>query len=251
MTKSEGMKLNVTGLAFLALASVLAADKAQAAPPYSTNYSNTASWSGSAFESFGVSGSGSEVLGQTFTAPAGVSANINSFSVYCTPGVSSGYGTIYLSGEIFAWNGGTAIGGPVYSGETTANSTKSGNGTYQTLTFNTGNLVLTPGSEYIALLTTLNSISLADNGNNYPQLWFASESSSGLSYGGGSLEYQNTTYYGALNNYTYVAGSASYSILDWNANFTVTAPVPEPATLALGGLGVLALGWARRKAGAK
>jgi len=54
-----------------------------------------------------------------------------------------------------------------------------------------------------------------------------------------------------LNNYTYVAGSGSYSILDWNANFTVTAPVPEPATLALGGLGVLALGWARRKAGAK
>ncbi len=132
-------------------------------------YDTLPEWDGTtAIATWGSVQSGyTATVGQTFLAPASV-LSLNSFSFEVTdftPG-----STLSFQAAVYAWSG-SLLGGNSPQGAsgpalfTSPDMVFVDTGSFQMVTINTGGIALTPGTAYIALLTTSDPGSIAANGD--------------------------------------------------------------------------------------
>ena len=169
--------------------------------------------------------------GETFTAPTNGDSALQNVGFYLAGPVIPG--DIVLSAYIATWTGSHA--GTLLFTSPSVDYPNTGNAE---LTFSTGGLALTPGASYVAFLSV---------SDYYGQ-------SSGLSYISTVTELIPGSSFAYANN---LGDFASLFSADWNsglkpdwgftATFTAGSSIPEPGTLALFGVGILALGAVRRR----
>jgi len=170
-------------------------------------------------------GSGNtNTYGETFVAPGG---DLTSFTFYF-----DGIGTTDVTAEVYAWSG-SLFGGSFPQGTTgTALFSAPVTITSNSLTVNTGDVPLTTGDDYIALLTN------PDN-NNYAY-WEIDFSAHPAGSGGGGFNYNNGPAAGTYDD-------RDWGTLEYTATFA-DAATPEPSSLILLVSGVLGLaGFASRR----
>ncbi|WP_374479635.1 PEP-CTERM sorting domain-containing protein [Zoogloea sp.] len=191
-------------------------------------------WDGSSsLSSWGGSGSTS-TYGETFLAAG---STLNDFTFY----VNTNGNTISALAQVYAWSGalgghGPATGPALFS----SNVSVFGNG-LQPITVNTGNLALTAGNEYVALLT------VTDNSQAGGASWGLIWADSNVANDGKVVWFNNNANLSLLNSQAW-DGPWINGSLAWTANFSNGAShVPEPGSMALVGLGILGAGIFRRK----
>jgi len=234
-------KFNKIILFCAALASAIATGKVQAHQAQAVNFDNTGSWDGStSLSDWGTSGS-TATYGETFVAPSAGSVTLNDFTFYLNE-IDESSTTITYEAAIYAWSGtGVATGSALFS----ANLSLTGNvDAFDAVTVNTGGLTLTPGDNYVALFTTSDPTSLAQNGTTSAGFGWGWVDSSVANDGGGTFVYYNNQTSSQLTDGSTWDNSSGFGPLAWKADFTT---VPEPATLALISLGVAGLFVSRRK----
>ena len=237
-------RMTVTAL-FLAAGSHARADM--------VTFDTTPDWNGStSISAWGSVQSGATATyGQTFLVPANASV-LNDFTFYIN-GFGSG-GTVTFQADVFAWSGsllggggGGATGPALFS---LSGLTLTDNGSFQAVTINTGGTALTPGGQYVALLTTSDPQSIAANGgaNGFFGWGLTDNYSHVANSGGGGFVYYNNTTDSQLNTTPW--GNSDFGDLAWTANFSSPAgggsvnTAPEPTSLAM--LGIAAIGMALR-----
>jgi hypothetical protein len=197
----------------------------------------TSSWNGtSTIQPFGGNGA-TATYGQTFTTPT-VENVLNSFSFIL--GNTLNGNPITFQGYVAQWDGAKATGPILYQ---SADQTYSGGG-FQTYTFNTGSLALTPDQKYVLFLNA--SSSFATSGNTQQALIFGS----GTYSGGDFVFYNNGANFGALTTTNWDGQEGSRGDAAFTASFSSSVAVPwETDALPVFGSTVLfGLGiWGKRK----
>ena len=177
--------------------------------------------------SFGTSNTAT--YGQTFIPGAG-DTNLSSFSMYLR-NRAGGSGTLDLRGYIATWDGSKA-GSILFESVT---HTMNAAGTLQEFAFAT-DIAVAPGDTYVAFISTSN-------------LAVQPDSRFGMPYAGnlipGQFVYMNNgTNFSALTSSNWENAGNLDAWLKAEFNEVAT---PEPASMALIGLGLAALGMARRR----
>lgn len=170
--------------------------------------------------------------GQTFTV--GVDNILNNFSLFLNSSVGS---DLNLRGYIGAWDGGKATN-ILYSSDT---RTMIGINGREEFAFNTGNLALSSGSQYVAFLSVSELPPQPGETHSMPY-------GSDTLYDGGSFVFFNNG-----NNFSLLTSqnwdcSGCFGDAAFRATLSsASAAVPEPATTALLSLGLLGFAASRRK----
>lgn len=185
-------------------------------------------------EVWGLGEGANETNGQTFTVP--LTDNVlTSFRLMLADEDDGLYDQYGFTGQtkfdfkVMAWNGTRATGSSLFSSGPLTVTT--GNYTPAEFTFNTGNLALTPGGQYVAFVTTSER---ADGAND-----FATVANAGDPYGGGGDAYAGGDFV-YLDNGT---DTSAWTTTNWtklrtddavpmDAAFRATfvAAVPEPSS---------------------
>lgn len=193
------------------------------------------SWNGSdAISSFGVPNS--QTFGQTITAPSSGGSVLQSFAFEFKLPTA-----LKFRGEVYAWDqtNSRASGANLYESATV--QTTIGDA-FQLISFNTGNLSLTPGGLYVIFVTTSKDTS---TGTGAPcgtaTLGGCAGSVSGAAYSGGSffsLSNGTDTTQWTSNSWSqfFVPSSLAFSA-QFGSGSTAT---PEPASWTLAGAALLA-----------
>jgi hypothetical protein len=168
--------------------------------------------------------------GETFSAPTSGGTSLTSFSFYMGTPVSPG--DIQLSAYIATWTG-SNIGTVLYSSPM-VDYANTGDAE---LTFDTGGLALSSGSEYVAFLSV---------SEYYGDSSGLSHVSQGSGIPGGGFVYDNNSGdFAAL----YTGGWSGPTSPDWaiDAEFGSSSSIPEPGTVMLLGTGLVGLVALRRR----
>jgi hypothetical protein len=182
--------------------------------------------------------------GQLFAAPAG-NSNLQSLTFEVA---NSGTTAIPFQAYVYAWNGTAVTGNPLFV--SSPQSVAPSGGSFSQVTVATPNTQLTPGSQYVALFSTIGFPGLSATGSMRLTPLSA--------YPGGSFEFNNTpTFAGLSGGWNLVGGTPANfnSNLAFQMAFSPGTPppvgVPEPTSLTLlvlGSLGLAGYGWRRKKA---
>ncbi len=210
-----------------------------------TTFDTTPSWDGSAFISSWGPG-GTQTYGETFIAPS--DSTLQSFTFY----LRSDSGTTTFQADVYAWSGNLKGGnspqgatGPALF--TSPNMSLTANGSFQTVTVNTGGVSLTPGHAYVALLTTSDPASiLANTGSFQSWEWGDTQLTHVANDGGGGFNFYNNATSSELNTTSWDDFS-DFGDLAWKAVFGPSVAVPEPTALSIILVGLAGLGFARRR----
>jgi hypothetical protein len=235
-TRSLAQRFNNIGLFGMVLAGAIAADKVQA----QISYDNTGSWNGSTYvSSWGLPNT--QTFGETLAAPFLSRVSLDDFTFYLEQ--TSSLSPISFAAVIYAWSGDRATGSALFS----QNLTVTGDGTFQAVTVTTGGVMLSPGASYVALFTTSDPTSIAENGSLSATFRWGQVGASVANDGGGTFVYDNHSTCSQLTDGSTWSGAVnSFGPLAWKADFSTSA-VPEPSTIALVGFGVAGLFACRRK----
>ena len=170
--------------------------------------------------------------GQTFTAGAGDNY-LQSFSLYLGDR-TGGSGALNFNGYIATWDGSKAVSILYSSG------VRSHNGGVVEYAFNTSNLAVTAGTQYIAFLS-ISGLAAQPTSNFYMPAGSVALAGQGFRYN------NNGTNFGLLTTTTW--GSFGESDAAFKADFSTnaTGAVPEPATWAMMLVGFGAVGGALRR----
>ncbi len=192
-----------------------------AASAYGQTISTLSSWDNTTgYSPFGYPNTAT--YGETFVAPGSALYDIT-FELN-TPASDT------FKGYLFAWSGSAVTGSALYTSDVMSTT---GSGSYEAVTFNVGGVPLTPGDSYVFFASTSET---AGSGTGQ---WGAIFSSSF----GGSFVYENNgtdiSQWSNAGDWTVTGASSAFT-----ADF---APTPEPTSLALAGLGGLALLLRKRK----
>jgi hypothetical protein len=171
----------------------------------------TSSWDG-ASTVFSFGSSATQTYGQTITTPI-VDNVLNSFSFIL--GKTLNGNPFTFQGYVAQWDGSKATGPILYS---SGDQTYSGGG-FQTYTFNTGSLALTPDQQYVLFL---NASSSAASGYTGQALI-----SNSATYSGGDFVYHNNgTNFGALTTTNWDGQGGTYGDTAFTASFSSPVAVP-------------------------
>jgi hypothetical protein len=170
-------------------------------------------------------------FGETFTV--GTDNVLNSFSLYVSQRIT-GNGALDLRGYVASWDGFKATN-ILY---TSATVQKNASNDVQEFAFDTGNLALTSGSQYVAFL------SVSELGPQDVNAFFMALGL--LPYSGGNfVANANGTNFSSLTTVNW--NSFQQFDVAFKATLSNAAEVPEPTTVALLGLGLLGFAASRRK----
>lgn len=193
------------------------------------SFNTTGSWNGSsAVTPFGQPNTAT--YGQTFVAPT--DNVLQNFTFYL-----EGSAHLQVQGEVFAWSGALtggnppqgATGTPLFVSSPITVGPTSG---FQPVTVNTGGVVLTPGQDYIALLTISGPDPTDYTNSSGTDLWGTILFSHVANDGGGGFNFDNNGgNYAAINSLPW-DDFADFGDSAWIANFT-SASVPEPGSVVL------------------
>lgn len=168
-----------------------------------------------------------ETFGQTFVAPAG-SPVMQDFSFWVRHEVGNGNGgPTILQGFVMSWDG-TKAGSSLFA---SSPYTVTQSASFEKVTFNVGNVALTPGSSYVAFLSASNVFDGLFDG---ARVGFVNTNP----YANGLFVYNdNGSDFGALATTNWGVLSPAYD-LAFEMHFT--SAVPEPSTYGLFGAAALA-----------
>lgn len=184
----------------------------------------------------GISPFGSQntaTYGQTFTV--GADNHLDSFSMFLR-GRAGGNGTLDLRGYVGAWDG-SKVSAILFS---SATQTMNADGALQEFMF-APNINLMSGARYVAFLSVSELAAQSESLFLMPYGGFGVNTFSG----GEFVYYNNGTNFAALSSTGWdCADSCGFGDVWLKASLST---VPEPATLALVGLGLVGLSLGRRK----
>ena len=184
-------------------------------------------WDGRTFAGLWGGSYATPSMGQTFTATASQNDLLSmTFSIEAQDPPPYNF-----QAYVFQWTGTGTTGGALFTSAVTAAPTTIG--TYVPITINTGGLNLTPGQQYVALFS-VNGLNAYGNGGDSYWAYLNADG-----YSGGNFVYNNTaSLQGGWQNFG--AGDLA---------FDLAFAVPEPSTISLACLGVLALASRLRRSG--
>lgn len=194
---------------------------------------------------FGDGGNNTETFGQTFTV-TGPETQLNNFSFRFNDSLSLSLPDfVDFAAYVYAWDGFKATGPQLFASTGMSSSNNGGLNGFEVFSINTSGIQLTAGQQYVAFFST----SLFSDGSPGSSGWELSGSD--VYTGGEFVYYHNGTNFGSLTTNAWNCNSNNNchfgEDLWFIANFSEAGSAPEPATLALIGLGFAGLRLSRRE----